>query len=105
MNMIIPLNGLAARLALRENLSEEKAKNFVVVFFNIIEQTLSKGESVSVKGLGTFKIDRGNVVFEPDEQLAAAANEPFDMFSSIELDENLDISEIEIPSATEDNQE
>lgn len=95
MNTIIPLNGLVARLALRENISEEQARDFVIHFFNTIEQSLAYGENVSVKGFGNFTIANRTVVFDPDPAFAAQVNEPFDMFMPMELDDDFDSSIID----------
>lgn len=94
MNTIIPLSGLVARLALSENLSEADASAFINAFFGIIEQSLAKGEAVTVKGLGTFNIVDGTVVYTPDEQMASTANAPFDMFSEMVISDDIDLSSI-----------
>lgn len=95
MNTVIPINGLAARLALREHLSEAEALKFVNCFFALIEQTLSEGEAVSIKGFGTFEIKEGKVVFVAEPSFAALVNDPFEMFSIVQIDHEVDFEEEE----------
>lgn len=97
MNSIIPVNNLIARLALRENLSEEVARTFVNEFFGVIETSLTIGESATIKGLGTFETDGQIIQFIPDEVFAAKVNEPFDIFSPIHLDEDINLDDADEP--------
>lgn len=92
MKTIIPLNGLVARLALRENISEEQAREFIIRFFGTLEQSLSLGEWVAIKGLGRFDVTDRNVTFTPEPAFAARVNEPFDMFMPMELSDDFDAS-------------
>ena len=98
MNTVIPINNIIARLALRENLSESEATTFVEQFFGIIGDALENEGVISIKGFGTFTAMGGNVIFEPDDAFASKVNEPFEMFSPMVLDDNVDVSVFDAPN-------
>ena len=52
MNNKIPFHELSARVAATTGISPESAESFVKSFFEILSESLVKGESVRVKGLG-----------------------------------------------------
>ena len=62
---------------------------FLQELFATISQALGKGETVKIKGLGTFKTEKDddgkNVIFIPDNALAEAVNAPFAQFKAVEL--------------------
>lgn len=104
-NNKITIPALVAHLALKSGLSKEQSETFVKEFFGIISEALSKGESVKVKALGTFKImnvesrksvnvtngeeilipGHKRIVFLPSKELAEEINSPFSMFESVEI--------------------
>lgn len=66
------------------------ARRFLHDLFGLVEQTLSAGESVTISGVGEFvrNDDPDNpVLFRPDSELAAVANEPFSVFEAVELND------------------
>ena len=82
---------------------------FLRELFAVISQTLIAGESVKVKGVGTFKITQvkprksvdvntgeaneiasyNKITFTPDKSLAEAVNQPFAQFESVVLDDEV----------------
>ena len=62
---------------------------FLQELFATVTQVLDKGQSVTIKGLGSFKPGKDNdentVVFTPDKDLAQAVNAPFEQFKPVEL--------------------
>ena len=74
-------------------------RNFIREFTAIIEGTLARGESVSVKGIGTFHAvevaDELYIEFAPDATLAETVNAPFSIFEPVELPDNLTDADME----------
>lgn len=74
-------------------------RNFIQEFTAIIEGTLARGESVSVKGIGTFHAvevaDELYIEFAPDATLADTVNAPFSIFEPVELPDNLTDADME----------
>lgn len=92
MNNTITLSALINRLAKVADTDTNTSRRFLRTFFATIEDQLSAGESVTIKGIGTFRRSQdptfgtpGALQFIPDEQLAAETNAPFAMFSAVEL--------------------
>lgn len=94
-------------------------------FFTLISEQLESGDSVKIKGFGTFRLSRveprksvdvttgqpmeisghSKVVFIPAKELADAVNTPFEAFTVVEIDDNIDLQSIEldeIPQPRED---
>lgn len=83
MNRKIPFQELAARLAVSAGLSEAESENFIKHFFDTIQDGLLADGTVTVKGLGTFAIDKSvsdPVSFIPDEAVRSIINAPFAQF-------------------------
>lgn len=74
-------------------------RNFIREFTAIIEGSLARGESVSVKGIGTFHAvevaDELYIEFAPDATLAETVNAPFSIFEPVELPDNLTDADME----------
>lgn len=74
-------------------------RNFIREFTAIIEGSLARGESVSVKGIGTFHAvevaDELYIEFAPDATLAETVNAPFSIFEPVELPDNLSAADME----------
>lgn len=74
-------------------------RNFIQEFTAITEGTLARGESVSVKGIGTFHAvevaDELYIEFAPDATLAETVNAPFSIFEPVELPDNLSDADME----------
>lgn len=90
MNTILPLNRMAEILAVRVGIDTTTAENFIVRFFETIEAGLVSGETVTIKGFGTFRCEDDVVVFEPADDFAAKVNAPFEMFAPVELADGVD---------------
>lgn len=102
MNNTISLSALINRLAKVANTDTNTSRRFLRTFFAAIEDQLSAGESVSIKGIGTFRRSQdptfgnpGALQFIPDEQLAAETNAPFAMFSAVELADGVSFKDID----------
>lgn len=86
MNNTIALPRLAELLASSAKIDIAESEKFIKAFFAHIEDALAVSENVTVKGLGTFARSSNPetpVVFTIDPELAAAVNQPFDMFEPI----------------------
>ena len=92
MNETITLPKLISLVAQATDCTPAEARKFVHDFFALIEQTLSEGEMVTIKGVGTFaRTDNPSapVKFQADDDLAAAVNEPFSAFQAVELNDGV----------------
>lgn len=87
------MNSIVTLKRLVELLSQASGKNMAYVdaylraFSEVVRSSVAAGESVKVKGLGTFALEPTSrtIVFEPDPELAQAVNEPFAMFPTEEV--------------------
>lgn len=105
MNAIINLQQLSAQISALTGASNSTAELFIKELFVTISDALSKGESVSIKGLGTFRVSEypeKTVLFAPDNDLAESINLPFSCFEAVELQDDIDFEEnIEDKSSSE----
>ncbi|MDE6611731.1 MAG: HU family DNA-binding protein [Muribaculaceae bacterium] len=92
MNNVVSLSQLITRLAKVTDTDINTSRRFLRSLFAAVEEQLLAGESVTIKGIGTFRpnvdglVAQGqSVLFIPDAELAAAVNAPFDMFEPVEL--------------------
>lgn len=110
----VTISILSQILSERTGKSRKECEDTLRSFFHTISNAISAGETVKVKGFGTFKISQvdarmsvdissgqdfeipahNKIVFLPSRELANAVNAPFEMFETIELAEN--ITEIEL---------
>lgn len=101
-------------LADQSGRSKRFSEDFLREFFALISETLEAGESVKVKGLGTFRLSRveprksvdvttgepmeisghSKVVFVPAKELAETVNSPFEAFTTIEIGDDVDIENL-----------
>ncbi len=116
MNEKITLPSLVALLSAKTGKTKKQCEDFLREFFNTLVDTLTEGENVRVKGLGTFKVipveprksvnvntgeqmeipGHNKIVFVPAKELAEEVNTPFAMFDSVELpDDAPDVDEEE----------
>lgn len=116
MNNKITFPRLAAMLADSSGRSKRFSEDFLREFFALITESLEAGESVKIKGLGSFRLSKveprksvdvttgqpmeisghTKVVFSPAKEMADAVNSPFEAFSAIEVGEDVDLSSIDI---------
>lgn len=114
MNNKIAFPKLASLLADSSGRSKRFSEDFLREFFALISESLEAGNSVKVKGLGTFRLSRveprksvdvttgqpmeisghSKVVFIPAKELADAVNAPFEAFSAVEIADDVDISSL-----------
>ena len=91
MNQKIPFHDLSARIASATGISVENAEQFVKNFFELLSESLVKGENVKIKGLGSFAVadvdGERSVEFTPDKEMADSINAPFAMFEPVKLNE------------------
>ena len=80
---------LVELVAEKASTTSRMSELFLQELFVTISQALGKGETVKIKGLGTFKTEKDddgkNVIFIPDNALAEAVNAPFAQFKAVEL--------------------
>ena len=106
MNRKIPFHELASLLAANCNITPDEAEDFIKGFFDLIAQSLTAGETVKIKSIGTFAPtgDADNPIeFIPDAQIADTINAPFALFEPEELSDTLsdaELSEIAAPAET-----
>ncbi len=115
MNEKITLPSLVALLSAKTGKTKKQCEDFLREFFNTLVDTLSAGDNVRVKGLGTFKVipveprksvnvntgeqmeipGHNKIVFVPAKELAEEVNTPFAMFESVELPDDVTDAEVE----------
>lgn len=114
MNNKITFPRLATMLADQSGRSKRFSEDFLREFFSLISERLEAGESVKIKGLGTFRLSRvesrksvdvttgmpmeisghTKVGFIPAKELAEAVNAPFEAFTAIEISDDIDIEQL-----------
>ncbi|MDE7346861.1 MAG: HU family DNA-binding protein [Muribaculaceae bacterium] len=114
MNDKITFPRLSAMLADQSGRSKRFSEDFLREFFALISESLENGDSIKIKGLGTFRLSRveprrsvdvttgqpmeisghSKVVFIPSKELAEAVNSPFEAFTAIEISDDADISQL-----------
>ncbi len=114
-NSKISLVDLAKALAKRKKLSQRESEAFVRAFFELIQEQLLAGETVKIKGLGTFKITEvgsresvnintgerivieghSKVSFTPDKTMADHVNRPFVDFQTVVINDNVSTEDME----------
>ena len=109
MNTKITILELADLMAESTSTSSRMCELFIRELFATVSQALIDGESVKIKGIGTFKITRvkprkstnvntgeptelsshNRLTFTPDKSLAEAVNQPFAQFETVILDDKV----------------
>ncbi len=124
MNEKITLPVLTQLLALHTGDSRKQSEDFIKEFFGAISAALANGEQVKIKDFGVFKttlvgarksvnVSTGEdheipahykVSFTPSKEIAAIINEPFEMFETVELNDNVSLEDMETldPSTPDD---
>lgn len=92
MNDITTIKKLAEEIASMTGTDIATAESFLNEFFATVEDALAAGESVKIKGIGSFS--RGDsadepVVFTPEKEFVEAVNTPFEMFSAVDIDDSI----------------
>lgn len=105
-NRVLVLQDIVKALSHETDTSEALCQSFVKELFAIVAERLMDGESVTLKGVGSFDVDGGEVRFVADPDTAAAINSAFDCFEAIELADDFDgdepMAEDETPDAAEE---
>ena len=105
MNRKIPYHELATLLAGHCNISPTEAEDFIKSFFEQLTRSLTDGETVKIKGIGTFA-PTGDadmpVSFIPDSEIADTINAPFAMFEPEEVSDSLSDDAFSRLDATEE---
>lgn len=109
MNDKITITRLGAMLALATGKQKELCEDFLKELFSIVEDELLKGESIRIKGFGTFKLieveprksvnvatgeetlipGHDKVIFVAAKELASRVNLPFEAFEAVEIADDL----------------
>lgn len=117
MNNKLSLQDLASILSGQTGKTEQECERFLREFISVITEGVLVDKIVKVKGLGTFKIiqveERASVsvntgervvipahnkfTFIPDKSLKELVNKPFSLFETVELDEEIEISDVDTP--------
>ena len=89
-NRVLVLQDIVKALSHETDTSEALCQSFVKELFAIVAERLMDGESVTLKGVGRFDVNGGEVRFVADPDTAAAINSAFDCFEAIELADDFD---------------
>ncbi|MCM1005843.1 MAG: HU family DNA-binding protein [Prevotella sp.] len=109
MNNKISLPELSDIVARISGYNQKACELFLRELFDVVAQTVSAGENVKIKGIGTFKstvveerksvnVNTGEqmiipshrkISFTPEKSLADAVNAPFAMFEPVELNDDV----------------
>ena len=120
MNNRLSIQDLALILSEQTGKSTEEAFRFLQEFIAVVSEGVYNDKLVKVKGLGTFKIirveERASVsvnsgerfvipshykfTFTPDKELKELVNKPFSLFDTVELNEEVDFSDVDVSAET-----
>lgn len=89
-NRVLVLQDIVKALSHETDTSEALCQSFVKELFAIVAERLMDGDSVTLKGVGRFDVDGGEVRFVADPDTAAAINSAFGCFEAIELADDFD---------------
>ena len=110
----LTLQEIAKILTQKNGLTQREANQFAAEMFSIILERLQEGDSVKVKGLGTFKIinvesresvsvrtgervlidSHAKVSFTPDNVMKELVNKPFSQFETVILNDGVEFDDI-----------
>ena len=120
MNNRLSIQDLALILSEQTGKSTEEALRFLQEFIAVVSEGVYNDKLVKVKGLGSFKIirveERASVsvnsgerfvipshykfTFTPDKELKELVNKPFSLFDTVELNEEVDFSDVDVSAET-----
>lgn len=101
-NRVLVLQDIVKALSHETDTSEALCQSFVKELFAIVAERLMDGDSVTLKGVGRFDVDGGEVRFVADPDTAVAINSAFDCFEAIELADDFDGDEPVAEDVTSD---
>ena len=110
----LTLQEIAKILTQKNGLTQREASQFAAEMFSVILERLQDGDSVKVKGLGTFKIinvesresvsvrtgervvidGHAKVSFTPDTVMKELVNKPFSQFETVILNDGVEFDDI-----------
>lgn len=110
----ISIGRLTAMLAIATGKQKRLCEDFIKELFQIVASELENGESIRIKGFGTFRLvevearksvnvatgeenripSYKKVSFTPSKELAAAVNRPFEDFMAVEISDDLSTEEL-----------
>ncbi len=88
MSTKIPISRLASLIAEKTGCDPSEAVQFIKDLFIIVEDRVSKGEEITISGLGTFSksaVAGEPIAYCPDKEFAAELNEDFSSFCPVTL--------------------
>ena len=120
MNNRLSIQDLALILSEQTGKSTEEALRFLQEFIAVVSEGVYNDKLLKVKGLGAFKIirveERASVsvnsgerfvipshykfTFTPDKELKELVNKPFSLFDTVELNEEVDFSDVDVSAET-----
>lgn len=121
----ISLSSLASNLAQTTGKTKKLCDDFLKEFFRVVVEALEEGETLKIKGFGTFKLTEvesrvgvnvttgerqeissyKKVVFMPSKELATIINAPFQDFETVEMEDEMPDEIFETEVASEDIKE
>lgn len=117
----ITFSQLCNMVALRSKMSRTTTEDFLRELFSMVSQSLAEGDSVKLKGIGTFKVQKvgvrksvdvttgkeiiipehSKITYTPSKELAIAVNSPFEAFEAVEISDELSDEEMDENGAAE----
>lgn len=122
----IAISSLAASISQATGKTKKTCEEFLKEYFRVVAETLEKGESLKIKGFGTFKVTEvesrasvnvntgerheipsyRKVVFTPAKELASEINAPFADFETVEVEDEMpeevfELEEAAVPTGDE----
>lgn len=97
MSTKIPISRLGSLIAEKTGCDSSDAVQFIKDLFIIVEDRVSKGEEITISGLGTFSkstVAGEPIAYCPDKEFAAELNEDFSSFSPVALPPELPDEEL-----------
>ena len=118
----LTIQEVAKILTEKNGLSSREAGHFAAEMFSLILQRLQEGDTVKVKGLGTFKIinvearesvsvrtgervvidSHSKVTFTPDTIMRELVNKPFSQFETVVLNDGVEFEDIKDDDVAEE---
>ncbi len=102
---MLTFNQLAQTLAELNSCSVADAENFLRELFTLAAEELESEGGVEVPAIGCFALMDGEVIYQPDAELAAALNAPFADFEPVELPAGFSLDAPEEPAEPSEQSE
>lgn len=106
MNSIITLNRLAEYIARASGTKIAVAEAYLKAVMEVAKEAIANDGTLTIKGIGTFTVDSAlgerKLLFNPDDELAQAVNDPFSMFQPEELAPGSTIESLDIDIIIDD---